>query len=105
MVGCSAASSRSRIAVVSRPQRRRHGGAVLRRHRHPRAAGHVAQGRPGNDDVGASACDADARRDPRRGSDGRRSVHVHVPQRGRTRLTHHQTCYRGSVTTSLVDLI
>jgi len=102
--GCSASGTRSRVAVVSRPQRRRHGRAVLRRDRHAGAAGHVAQGRPGNDVIGASARDADARRDPRRGPEGRRSVHVHVPQRRRTRLAHHQARHRGSVTFCVVDV-
>ena len=62
--GCSASRSRSRVTVVSRPQRRRHGRAVLRRNRHSGTARHVAQRQPGNDVIGASARDADACRDP-----------------------------------------
>ena len=142
MVGCSAAGAGSRLAVVPRPQGRRHrratariaaaapispsyspggarvtqgrrhGGAVLRRDRHARAAGHVAQGRPRNDVIGAGARHADARRDTARapaamtslaipttsfrardtarGPRRRRRVHVHVPQRRRARVAYHQ---------------
>ena len=35
--------------------------------------------------------------DPPRGTDGRRSVHVHVPQRRRARVAHDQARHRGSV--------
>jgi len=98
LAACSAAGSGSRVAVVPRAQGRRHRGAVLRRDRHAGAARHVAQGRPGNDVIGARARDADARQDSRRGPEGRRRVHVHVPQRRRARLAHHQARHRGSVT-------
>jgi len=64
-VDCSAAGSRSRVTFVSRPQGRRNSGTVLRRDRDAAAARHVAQGRPGNDVIGARARDADARRNSR----------------------------------------